>query len=152
MRLYVLYDHRYTAIVIAYLRSTHIRYRCSISCLFFNLCRHYFYFFFFFFNDTAPPEIYTLPLPDALPIPRKQFAVTQQNATEPPFRNEYWNHHEHGIYVDIVSGEPLFSSLDKFDSGCGWPSFNRNQICPDRKSTRLNSSHSQISYAVFCLK
>lgn len=52
-----------------------------------------------------------------------QFNVTQNNATEPPFSNEFWNHHEDGIYVDIVSGEPLFSSLDKFDSGCGWPSF-----------------------------
>ena len=54
-----------------------------------------------------------------------QFAVTQGSATEPPFRNQFWNHHEDGIYVDIVSGEALFSSLDKFDSGCGWPSFVR---------------------------
>ncbi|MCM3566899.1 peptide-methionine (R)-S-oxide reductase MsrB [Neobacillus mesonae] len=52
-----------------------------------------------------------------------QFAVTQHNATEPPFRNEYWNEKREGIYVDIVSGKPLFSSLDKFDSSCGWPSF-----------------------------
>src|SRR6266705_5179424 len=52
-----------------------------------------------------------------------QYDVTQCSATEPPFRNEFWNHHEPGIYVDIVSGEPLFSSLDKFDSGTGWPSF-----------------------------
>jgi methionine-R-sulfoxide reductase len=52
-----------------------------------------------------------------------QFAVTQEEATEPPFDNSYWNHSEAGIYVDIVSGEPLFSSTDKFDSGCGWPSF-----------------------------
>ena len=55
----------------------------------------------------------------------EQFAVTQESATEPPFRNQFWNHHEDGIYVDIVSGEALFSSLDKFDSGCGWPSFMR---------------------------
>jgi len=55
----------------------------------------------------------------------EQFAVTQQSATEPPFRNEYWNNHEPGIYVDVVSGEPLFSSLDKFDSGTGWPSFTK---------------------------
>ncbi|MGC8778943.1 MAG: peptide-methionine (R)-S-oxide reductase MsrB, partial [Candidatus Caldatribacteriaceae bacterium] len=54
-----------------------------------------------------------------------QYRVTQENATEPPFQNEYWNHKGEGIYVDIVSGEPLFSSLDKFDSGTGWPSFTR---------------------------
>lgn len=54
-----------------------------------------------------------------------QYKVTQENATEPPFNNEFWDHKEQGIYVDIVSGEPLFSSLDKFDSGCGWPSFTK---------------------------
>lgn len=52
-----------------------------------------------------------------------QYRVTQENGTEPPFENVYWNHDEEGIYVDIVSGEPLFSSFDKFDSSCGWPSF-----------------------------
>lgn len=54
-----------------------------------------------------------------------QFRITQQGGTEPSFGNEYWNHHEDGIYVDVVSGEPLFSSKDKFDSGTGWPSFTR---------------------------
>jgi peptide methionine sulfoxide reductase msrA/msrB len=54
-----------------------------------------------------------------------QFNVTQNNATEPPFRNEYWDNKREGIYVDIISGEPLFSSQEKFDSGCGWPSFTR---------------------------
>ena len=54
-----------------------------------------------------------------------QFRVTQENGTEPPFRNPYWDNKKAGIYVDVVSGEPLFSSLDKFDSGCGWPSFSR---------------------------
>ena len=54
-----------------------------------------------------------------------QYRVTQEDATEPPFRNAYWNEHRPGIYVDVVSGEPLFSSLDKYDSGTGWPSFTR---------------------------
>jgi methionine-R-sulfoxide reductase len=54
-----------------------------------------------------------------------QFEVTQKAATEPAFRNEFWDNHKPGLYVDVVSGEPLFSSLDKFDSGCGWPSFSR---------------------------
>jgi peptide-methionine (R)-S-oxide reductase len=53
----------------------------------------------------------------------RQFAVTQESATEPPFDNEFWDHKEAGIYVDVVSGEPLFASTKKFDSGCGWPSF-----------------------------
>src|SRR5258705_1846252 len=54
-----------------------------------------------------------------------QYNVTQCSATEPPFQNAFWDHHEPGIYVDVVSGEPLFSSTDKFDSGTGWPSFTR---------------------------
>ena len=58
-------------------------------------------------------------------LTRMQFDVTQNAATEPPFKNEYWNNHEVGLYVDIVSGEPLFTSMDKFDSGCGWPSFTK---------------------------
>ena len=67
--------------------------------------------------------------PDATQLKKQltaeQFAVTQEAATEPAFHNEYWNNHKPGIYVDVVSGEPLFSSLDKFDSGCGWPSFSK---------------------------
>ena len=53
----------------------------------------------------------------------EQYQITQCSLTEPPFRNEFWNHHEEGIYVDVVSGEPLFASVHKFDSGTGWPSF-----------------------------
>jgi methionine-R-sulfoxide reductase len=55
----------------------------------------------------------------------EQYRITQMCGTEPPFHNAYWNEHRAGIYVDIVSGEPLFSSLDKFDSGTGWPSFTK---------------------------
>lgn len=58
-------------------------------------------------------------------LTKLQYEVTQNDATEPPFDNEYYKHDEPGIYVDIVSGEPLFSSLDKFDSGCGWPAFSQ---------------------------
>jgi peptide-methionine (R)-S-oxide reductase len=54
-----------------------------------------------------------------------QFRVTQKDGTEPAFRNEYWDNHEPGIYVDVVSGQPLFSSTDKYDSGTGWPSFTK---------------------------
>jgi len=67
------------------------------------------------------------PDPEALKsrLDDSQYHVTQACGTEPPFRNAYWDNHRDGIYVDVVSGEPLFSSLDKFDSGTGWPSFTR---------------------------
>jgi methionine-R-sulfoxide reductase len=55
----------------------------------------------------------------------EQFDVTQREATEPPFQNEFWDDKREGMYVDVVSGEPLFSSKDKYDSGCGWPSFTK---------------------------
>ncbi|SKC45652.1 peptide-methionine (R)-S-oxide reductase [Maledivibacter halophilus] len=65
-------------------------------------------------------------------LTKEQYYVTQENGTEAPFSGKYWDHKEEGIYVDIVSGEPLFSSKDKFDSSCGWPSFtqgiDRNNI------------------------
>ena len=70
----------------------------------------------------------------------EQRRVTQEDATEPPFRNEFWNHKEAGLYVDVVSGEPLFTSLDKFDSGCGWPSFTR-PVEPDHVRERADHSH-----------
>jgi len=72
-----------------------------------------------------------------------QFEVTQHAATEPPFRNEFWDNHKPGIYVDIVSGEPLFSSLDKFDSGCGWPSFSR-PLSDKEVAEKQDTSHGMI--------
>jgi methionine-R-sulfoxide reductase len=68
-----------------------------------------------------------------------QYKVTQEEGTEPPFRNEYWDKKEPGIYVDVVSGEPLFSSLDKYDSGTGWPSFTR-PLEPDHVTEREDRS------------
>ena len=68
-------------------------------------------------------------VPDKVELKKKltpiQYKVTQEDGTEPPFKNEYWNTKDEGIYVDIVSGEALFSSKDKFDSGTGWPSFSK---------------------------
>jgi len=58
-------------------------------------------------------------------LSRIQYHVTQESGTEPAFGNEFWDHKEEGIYVDVVSGKPLFSSRDKYDSGCGWPSFTK---------------------------
>ena len=70
----------------------------------------------------------------------EQFRVTQQSATERPFQNAFWDHDEPGIYVDVVSGEPLFSSLDKFESGCGWPSFTK-PLEPENVDERQDTSH-----------
>jgi methionine-R-sulfoxide reductase len=72
-----------------------------------------------------------------------QYQVTQQCGTEPPFRNEFWNNHEPGIYVDVVSGEPLFSSLDKFDSGTGWPSFTK-PLVPENVTTETDRAHGMV--------
>jgi methionine-R-sulfoxide reductase len=76
-----------------------------------------------------------------------QYEVTQQEGTEPPFRNEYDNNHREGIYVDIVSGEPLFSSLDKFDSGTGWPSFTK-PLEPGNVVEKKDRSHSMVRVEV----
>ena len=73
----------------------------------------------------------------------EQYAVTQKNATEPAFHNDYWDEHRPGIYVDITTGEPLFVSTDKFDSGCGWPSFSKPI---DRKliQEKIDTSHCMV--------
>jgi methionine-R-sulfoxide reductase len=78
-------------------------------------------------STNSPMQDFQKPSTDELKkkLTPMQFEVTQHADTEPAFRNEFWNNHKPGIYVDIVSGKPLFSSLDKFDSGCGWPSFSK---------------------------
>src|SRR5665811_414621 len=80
-----------------------------------------------------------------------EFEVTQHDATEPPFRNRFWDNHEAGLYVDIASGEPLFSSTEKFDSGTGWPSFwkpvelehvvEKTDLSHGRRRTEVRSKH-----------
>nr|WP_197672927.1 peptide-methionine (R)-S-oxide reductase MsrB [Verrucomicrobium sp. GAS474] len=69
----------------------------------------------------------------------EQYHVTQESGTEPPFRNAYWDNHEAGLYVDIVTGKPLFISSDKFDSGCGWPSFSK-PISPELVREKSDTS------------
>lgn len=109
---------------------------------------------------TKPSRLFLLPLAlvalalprlfaDAkIPLPEKlkerltplQYDVTQNGATEPPFQNAYWNNKKPGIYVDIVSGEPLFSSQDKFDSGTGWPSFTKPLVPANVKEVAKEGS------------
>ena len=78
-------------------------------------------------SSSSRPEVFVKPTDAELKqkLTPVQYEVTQKAATEQPFHNEYWNNHEPGLYVDVVSGEPLFSSLDKFESGTGWPSFTK---------------------------
>jgi peptide methionine sulfoxide reductase msrA/msrB len=76
-------------------------------------------------------------------LSKLQYKVTQENGTEPPFQNEYWDNKQEGLYVDIVSGEPLFSSKDKFDSGCGWPSFTK-PVQQENIKEKTDKSHLMI--------
>lgn len=73
----------------------------------------------------------------------EQFYVTQNCGTEPPFRNEYWDHKEPGLYVDVITGEPLFCSLDKYDSGSGWPSFTR-PLSENKVVEKIDERHGMI--------
>lgn len=74
---------------------------------------------------------------------KMQYEVTQKNGTEPPFKNEYWDEFGDGIYVDIISGKPLFSSKDKYDAGCGWPSFTK-PIDQEEIIEKKDTSHFMI--------
>jgi len=100
-----------------------------------------------------PDQMKEFKKPDAAELKKKlsseQFAVTQQCGTEPPFRNAYWDNHKPGIYVDVVSGQPLFSSLDKFDSGTGWPSFFQ-PIAPENIVKKVDGSLLEVRTAVSC--
>ena len=93
------------------------------------------------------PQTKVYQKPDAATLRKKlsaaQYAVTQKNATEPAFHNEYWNEHRPGIYVDITTGEPLFVSSDKFDSGCGWPSFSK-PIQKNLINEKLDTTHGMV--------
>ncbi|WP_446423956.1 peptide-methionine (R)-S-oxide reductase MsrB [Mailhella sp.] len=93
-------------------------------------------------EDVLSPDRYRRPSDAELrqTLSPEAYAVTQKSGTERPFTGEFWNHKEAGIYVDIVTGEPLFISADKFDSGYGWPSFSR-PIAPQVIGGRLDTSH-----------
>ena len=96
-------------------------------------------------KKAAPKTSYTIKDQATLKkeLTAMQYEVTQNSATEPPFRNEYWNEKREGIYVDITTGEPLFASTDKFESGCGWPSFSK-PISKKLIKEYLDKSHNMI--------
>jgi peptide-methionine (R)-S-oxide reductase len=82
--------------------------------------------------------------PDVLSsLTSEQYRVTQENGTERPFDNPYWDNDEAGLYVDIVSGEPLFTSVDQFESGCGWPSFTK-PVDPEGVSESIDDTHGMV--------
>jgi methionine-R-sulfoxide reductase len=91
-------------------------------------------------TTTTDPERKSSPEELKKKLTPEQYYVTQQCGTEPPFQNEYWDNHRAGIYVDVVSGEPLFTSVDKFDSGTGWPSFTK-PISKQHVTEKNDASH-----------
>jgi peptide methionine sulfoxide reductase msrA/msrB len=100
-------------------------------------------------GSPAAPLVYARPSDDVLrqKLSPLQYEVTQKAATEPPFHNEYWDQHGAGLYVDVVTGEPLFSSTDKFDSGTGWPSFTRPVEADrvvEKKDTELGMERTEV--------
>ena len=88
-------------------------------------------------------DTYSVSAQDLARLTTRQYQVTQENATEPAFDNEFWDHHEVGIYVDVVTGEPLFASSQKYDSGCGWPSFTA-PLEPGHVAERLDDTLSMV--------
>ena len=100
-------------------------------------------------NATVPSsgQDMSLAIKNLTPMQRE---ITQNNGTEPPFKNEYWDNHAEGIYVDVVTGEPLFSSLDKFDSGTGWPSFTKPLVpanVVENKDTTFGMTRTEVHSA-----
>ena len=95
------------------------------------------------------PSFYIKPEDDSLKkvLSDMEYKVTQENVTEPPFDNTYWDHYDRGVYVDITSGEPLFVSSDKFESGCGWPSFSR-PLDPDVIKEKTDTTHGMLRIEV----
>ena len=101
-------------------------------------------------NDPViDPRLYPLPDDETLrqTLTKEQYAVTRENRTEVAFSNEYWNNHAPGIYVDVATGEPLFSSKDKFESGCGWPSFTKpisSEVVTYHEDTSFNMKRIEV--------
>ena len=98
-------------------------------------------------NDSAPAQTSDEEVELRKRLTKEQYYVTKQNGTEPPFRNEYWDNKRPGIYVDVISGEPLFSSLDKFDSGTGWPSFTK-PLAKENVVEKNDATHGMVRIEV----
>lgn len=95
--------------------------------------------------DKTKPDEFAVPSDSELrhKLTAEQYTVTRQNGTETPFKNPYWDNHRPGLYVDIITNEPLFSSLDKFDAGTGYPSFTK-PIAPEHVVEKTDTSHDMV--------